>query len=164
MRELIATKSTEDGRRHGFLEQKSPGLIQPLVHTVVCRDLSRMKIKMLCAHFWIVNYIPSCSCLLEVFSSLLEKGIVDWCLEWGSRADLLQTCSRLRHFGYQLGLDGLSLEKWISWHPFPIEPLGHCVLLKKKKRRFKSFWKICDPVSELELFIVLGFRMGWRTH
>jgi hypothetical protein len=24
--------------------------------------------------------------------------------------------------------------------------------------------RICDPVSELELFIALGFRMGWRTH
>jgi hypothetical protein len=55
MPELIATKSTEDGRRHGFLEQKSPGLTQPLVHTAVCRDLSRMKIKMLCADFPLLN-------------------------------------------------------------------------------------------------------------
>jgi hypothetical protein len=77
MPELIATKSTEDGRRHGFLEQKSPGLTQPLVHTAVCRDLSKMKIKMLRAHFRIVNCIPGCSFLLEVFSSLLEKGIMD---------------------------------------------------------------------------------------
>jgi hypothetical protein len=77
MPELIATKSTEDSRRHGFLEQKSPGLTQPLVHRAVCRDLIRMKIKMLCADFGIVNCIPGCSCLLEVSSSILEKGIID---------------------------------------------------------------------------------------
>jgi hypothetical protein len=43
-------------------------------------------------------------------------------------------------------------------------------LLKKRDEDSSSSGKgdvmvrICDPVSELELFIVLGFRMGWRTH